>query len=64
MYMKAQKGITAYIDGANLHRGVISSGWRLDYRRFRVWLMDKYGVEKVYMFVGMIPKYADMYARL
>ena len=33
----------AYIDVANLHNGVNSLGWALDYRRFRVWLKEKYG---------------------
>ena len=30
----------AYIDAANLHKGVISLGWEMDYRRFRVWLRE------------------------
>ncbi len=46
----------AYIDGANLHRGVASSGWKLDYCKFRVWLTEKYGVQKAYIFIGLIPK--------
>ena len=32
----------AFIDGANLHKGVAELGWKLDYRRFRVWLKDKF----------------------
>lgn len=28
----------AYIDAANLHKGLANLGWRLDYKRFRVWL--------------------------
>ena len=36
----------AYIDGANLHKGVSSLGWELDYARFRVWLTKKYSVKK------------------
>lgn len=35
----------AYIDGANLHTGIMDLGWRLDYSRFRVWLTEKYGVK-------------------
>lgn len=42
----------AYIDGANLHKGIASLGWQLDYARFRVWLKDKYGVETAYLFKG------------
>jgi uncharacterized LabA/DUF88 family protein len=54
----------AYIDGANLHRGVADLGWKLDYRRFRVWLSEKYGVKTAYLFLGLIPKYKDLYKRL
>lgn len=39
-------------------------GWRLNYRRFRVWLRDKYGVTQAYLFIGLIPKYKDVYTRL
>ena len=54
----------AYIDGANLHKGVKSLGWRLDYKRFRVWLFEKYGVRKAYLFIGLIPKYKELYKHL
>lgn len=54
----------AYIDGANLHRGIASFGWKLDYARFRVWLSDKYGVSRAYIFIGLIPKYKDLYTYL
>ncbi len=54
----------AYIDGANLYRGVESLGWRLDYRRFRIWLREKYGVQAAYVFIGLVPKYGDLYKYL
>ncbi len=54
----------AYIDGANLYKGVKSSDWKLDYKRFRVWLKEKYGVKNAYIFIGLIPKYKDLYAYL
>jgi len=54
----------AYIDGANLHKGVASLGWRLDYARFRVWLTEKYNVEKAYIFMGLIPRYSNLYKYL
>jgi uncharacterized LabA/DUF88 family protein len=54
----------AYIDGANLHQGVKNSGWKLDYRRFRVWLSEKYSVKTAYIFIGLIPKYKDLYSYL
>ncbi|MEK7544856.1 MAG: NYN domain-containing protein [Patescibacteria group bacterium] len=54
----------AYIDGANLHKGVEQFGWNFDYGRFRVWLREKYRVEQAYLFLGLIPKYKNLYTRL
>ena len=54
----------AYIDGANLDKGLKDLGWRLDYQRFRVWLKDKYSVSRAYIFIGLIPKYKDLYTYL
>ena len=54
----------AYIDGANLHKGVRELGWSLDYKRFRVWLKDKYSVNRAYIFLGMISKNKDLYTFL
>ena len=54
----------AYIDGANLHRGIASFGWKMDYARFRIWLSEKYSVKNAYIFIGLIPKYKDLYTYL
>lgn len=54
----------AYIDGANLHKGVESLGWRLDYKRFRVWLKDKYRIAQAYIFIGLVPKHKELYIYL
>jgi len=54
----------AYIDGANLHKGVADLGWKLDYKRFRLWLNNKYQVKRAYLFLGLVPKYKDLYTYL
>jgi uncharacterized LabA/DUF88 family protein len=54
----------AYIDGANLDKGVNDLGWKIDYKRFRVWLSEKYGVVRAYLFIGLMPKYKDIYTFL
>lgn len=54
----------AYIDGANLHKGTESLDWKFDYRRFRVWLKEKYEIEQAYLFLGLVPKYKDLYTSL
>ena len=62
--MKSKENNFAYIDGANLHGGVFGFGWKLDYARFRVWLAEKYHVENAYLFIGLVPKYKDLYTYL
>ena len=54
----------AYIDGANLDKAVKELGWSLDYRRFRIWLSEKYSIKKAYIFIGLIPKYKGLYTHL
>ena len=62
--MKKQENNFAYIDGANLHNGVASFGWVLDYQRFRVWLSEKYEIKRAYVFLGLIPRYKELYTYL
>ncbi|MBI2406558.1 MAG: NYN domain-containing protein [Candidatus Harrisonbacteria bacterium] len=62
--MKLKENNFAYIDGANLHKGIAGLGWVLDYARFRVWLSEKYAIKVAYIFIGLIPKYKDLYTFL
>ena len=59
-----EKNNFAYIDAANLYKGIENLGWKLDYRRFRVWLEDKYSIEKAYLFIGLVPDNKDLYTSL
>jgi len=59
--MKKQQNNFAYIDGSNLYKGISDLGWHLDYRKFRIWLKEKYNIEKAIIFLGLVPKYADLY---
>ncbi|MFH1714334.1 MAG: NYN domain-containing protein [Candidatus Nealsonbacteria bacterium] len=61
---KVEKDNIAYIDGANLYNGIKSLGWELDYVRFRNWLTEKYLVKRAYLFIGLVPKYKDLYTYL
>lgn len=63
MQLKQQNNY-AYIDGANLHKGVESSAWMLDYRNFRSWIRQKFGITDAYLFIGLMPKHADLYTSL
>ena len=59
-----EKNNIAYIDAANLYNGIKSLGWELDYARFRIWLSEKYLVKRAYLFIGLVPKYKDLYTHL
>jgi len=39
-------------------------GWELDYRRFRVWLKEKYHVVNAYLFIGFVAKNKNLYTYL
>ena len=54
----------AFIDGNNLHMAVRDLGWRIDHKRFRVFLRERYQVEKAYYFVGFVEYNAGLYQHL
>src|SRR3989344_1429610 len=51
----------AFIDGQNLYLGVLELGWKIDFKRFRVYLKEKYNVGKAYMFMGFLPSNQELY---
>jgi uncharacterized LabA/DUF88 family protein len=61
---KDMEKVYAFIDGQNLHLGVRSLGWELDYRKFRLYLKNKFGVSQAYMFIGFLPENQSLYTRL
>src|SRR3989338_2688584 len=54
----------AFIDSQNLYLGIKDLGWRLDYKKFRIYLAEKYSVRKVYMFMGYWAVNQDLYSFL
>ena len=54
----------AFIDSQNLNLSVLDQGWRLDFRRFRKYLEDKYKVRKAFLFIGFIPTQQTLYTSL
>ncbi len=53
-----------YIDGANLHQSAKQLGYTIDYKKFRVWLSQKYQTREVFLFLGLIPTKASLYTNL
>lgn len=54
----------AFIDSQNLNMAIQEQGWKLDWRRFRVYLQEKYSVTKAYIFIGYIEGKEDLYDSL
>ena len=54
-----------FIDGQNLHMGTAKrekDAWKIDLKRFRTYLKDKYHVEIAYYFLGVVnEEYQDLY---
>ncbi len=44
----------AFIDGQNLYLGTKECGWKVDYAKFRKYLLDKYNVQEAYYYLGFI----------
>lgn len=64
--------IYAFIDSQNLNLSirnnittkegrVVYRGWELDFRRFLVYLRDKYQVARAFLFIGFVPENTKLY---
>jgi len=62
--MKIKSNNYAFIDAQNLHRGIKNLGWDLDWKRFRIYLLEKYGVDIAYVFIGYLPENKELYLYL
>jgi len=62
--MKNKENNFAFIDGQNLNLGIRSLGWRLNYIRFRRYLLEKYLVSTAYYFIGYVPGNQPLYSEL
>lgn len=54
----------AFIDSQNLYLSIQSQGWKIDWKKFRTYLSEKYNVEKAYLFIGMIEGNNRIYLEL
>ena len=62
--MKQKEKVYAYVDGNNLNLGIKILGWKLDFKKFRVYLKEKYNVLVAYIFIGYVPTNQDLYSSL
>ena len=64
----------AFIDSQNLNLGtskniyknneLVYKGWKLDFKKFRKYLVDKFRVGKCFLFIGYIQKNENLYRKL
>ena len=62
--MKKELTNYAFIDHQNIYLGFRRLGWKLDWRKLRVYLEEKYAVKVAYQFLGFMPEYQNLYRSL
>lgn len=51
----------AFIDCQNVYRELKSVGWVIDWKKFRIFLEEKYAVKKAFIFIGFIEENKNFY---
>ncbi len=54
----------AFIDSQNLNLGIKNLGWALDFKKFRLYLRNKYHIQKAFLFIGYIAGNERLYTKL
>lgn len=70
----SREKVYAFIDSQNLNLGTskdlykgrkkIYSGWKLDFKKFRKYLDDKFRVSKAFLFIGYLKQNEKLYKKL
>jgi len=62
--MQKQENNYAFIDSQNVNLAIRDQGWKLNWKRLRVYLKDKYKVNRVYIFIWYVPSNNKIYQYL
>lgn len=54
----------AFIDSQNLNLGIRDLGWQLDFKKFRIYLKEKYSIKIAYLFIGYLSENQNLYKSL
>jgi len=60
----ASPKIYAFIDSQNLNLSIQNCGWKLDFKRFFIYLKDKYKASKAFLFIGYVAGNESLYTFL
>lgn len=63
-FSKTKENNYAFIDSQNLNLGVKALGWSLDFKKFRIYLKEKYNIVQAYIFIGYMAGNKDLYRSL
>ena len=61
--MKARNNY-AFIDSQNLNLSIREQGWKLDFRKFRLYLTRNYDITKAFIFIGYVHENQSLYTNL
>lgn len=64
MAKELQKPNYAFIDSQNLYLGVRSQDWKIDYRKLRLYLKNKFNITQAYLFIGLVENNQSLYTHL
>ena len=56
--------VYAFIDSQNLNLGIHASKWELDFKKFRLYLKNKYNVTEAFLFIGHMAGNESLYTYL
>jgi uncharacterized LabA/DUF88 family protein len=62
--MEKKENNYAFIDSQNVNLGIQDLGWKLDFRKLRIYLREKYSVKTAYLFIGYLPENKNLYSSL
>lgn len=62
--MKKNLNNYAFIDSQNLNLGIRDEGWKLDFKKFRKYLEDRFNISNAFLFIGYIETNQSLYTFL
>ena len=54
----------AFIDSQNLNKAIEAIGYAIDYRRFRLWLKNRHGIDRAILYFGYVKSNQKLYHSL
>ena len=65
MKKKEKERNIAFIDAQNLHLWTKTDWWKVDFKRFRIYIKDKFKVDEAYFFLWFVDDdYQNMYRKI